>query len=89
VGYFALIQRLNSGRIVGLRHKEERTALGGLRTDMRDAWMFREYSEEQLPAEFLYVINGSAMKIGGLGIEVVPHEVISQLSPSILVELAA
>lgn len=87
--FYALVQRLRSGKVVALRHKEENVALGGIRGDMQDAWMFSENSEEQHPGTFMYVIRGDGMKITGMGIEQVPDEVIAMLSPPILVELAA
>lgn len=87
--HYALVQRLRSGKVVALRHKEESTAMRGLREDMTDAWMFYENSEEQSPVTFLFVVRRDGVMIRGLGIEHVPDEVFAMLSPKILVELAA
>lgn len=87
--FFALVQRLRSGRVVALRHRVESEAIRGLRGDMIDAWMFRENSEEQLFAELLYAVDGRGVKIVGLGIEQVPHEVLGMLSPPVLIEVPA
>lgn len=83
---YALIQRLRTGHVVAQRNKEEGDAIRGLRADRVDGWMFYENSEEQRPVEFLYAINSSGVMVRGLGIEVVPHEVVRMLSPGILIE---
>lgn len=86
VWFYALVQRLRSGKIVAIRHKEESEAIRGLRADMLDGWMFYENSEQQSPVEFLYAINNGTM-IRGLGIDQVPHDVVRMLSPSVLIEM--
>lgn len=87
--FYALIQRLSNGQIVALRHRDETQAIRGLRRDMLEAWMFLENSLEQAPGEVLYSIYPSGVMLRSPAVDDVPQDILHQLSPSIIVELAA
>jgi hypothetical protein len=81
----ALVQQVSSGRVVTLRHEQEETALRSIRPDLMMAWMFREDYDGKSPAEVLYVIYNTGLKITNPGIEEVPSHILDYVRPKILV----